>query len=166
MMTRIYPDPMALRTAGEITVDVERPVAFAFLQDAARLARCIPGCDDLRQLSPVQYAAVLTSRVAFMTLRFNAIIDVVRIDAPHTIEATITGDAVGLVGHVVATASVQLADEGDRRTAIRYVTDIALTGKLGGIGQPVFRATSARLAREFADNLKTALEAGRAETPA
>jgi carbon monoxide dehydrogenase subunit G len=157
---------MALQTTGEITVDVERPVAFAFLQDAERLARCIPGCDDLRQLSPERFAAVLTSRVAFMTLRFNVIIDVVRIDPPHAIEAKITGDAVGLAGHVVATASVQLAGEAAGRTTIRYVTDIALTGKLGGLGQPVFRATSARLAREFGDNLKKALEAGRAETHA
>jgi carbon monoxide dehydrogenase subunit G len=157
---------MALQTTGEIIVDVERSVAFAFLHDPERLARCIPGCDDLRQLSPERYAAVLASRVAFMTLRFNVIIDVVRVDPPQAIEAKITGDAIGLAGHVVATASVQLADEGDDRTTIRYVTDIALTGKLGGLGHPVFRATSVRLAREFGDNLKKALEAGRAETHA
>src|SRR5262245_33555947 len=157
---------MALQTTGETAVDVERPIAFAFVQDAERLARCIPGCDDLRELSPARYSAVLTSRVAFLTVRFNVIIDVVRIDPPNAIDAKITGDAVGLAGHVVATASVQLVEDGTRRTMIRYATDIGLTGKLGGIGQPVFRATSARLAREFGENLKKALEAGRAETHA
>lgn len=156
---------MALQTTGEITVDVERPIAFAFVQDAERLARCIPGCDGLRELSPARYTAVLTNRVAFLTLRFDVIIDVVRIDPPNAIEATITGDAVGLAGHVAATARVQLVEVEDR-TIIRYVTDIGLTGKLGGLGQPVFRATSARLAREFGENLKKALEAGRAETHA
>jgi uncharacterized protein len=158
---------MALQTTGAITVDVGRPIAFAFVQDAERLARCIPGCGDVRELSPGRYSAVLTSRVAFLTLRFNVVIDVVRIDPPTTIEATITGDAVGLAGHVAAAASVHLADHGERSTMIRYVTDIGLTGKLGGLGQPVFRATSARLAREFGENLKQALEAdGRPETRA
>jgi carbon monoxide dehydrogenase subunit G len=101
---------------------------------------------------------------AFVTLRFGVIVEVVRVDPPSGIEARITGDAIGLAGHVVATAGVELVEEGARRTTIRYATDIGLTGRLGGIGQPVFRATSAKLAREFGDNLKQALEADRAGT--
>jgi carbon monoxide dehydrogenase subunit G len=58
---------------------------------------------------------------------------------------------------VAAAAGVTLADAGSE-TVIRYTTGITLTGKLGGVGQPVFRATSARLAREFGENLKGALE--------
>jgi uncharacterized protein len=157
---------MALQTHGEITVDVARPVAFAFVEDARRLARCIPGCHDLNELSPGRYAAVLTSGVAFMTLSFKVIIDVVRQEAPSLLEAKVTGDAVGLAGHVVATARLELLDEGESRTMIRYVTDIGLTGRLGGLGQPVFRATSAKLAREFGENLKRALEAAHAESRA
>jgi carbon monoxide dehydrogenase subunit G len=157
---------VALQTTGETVVNVERPFAFAFVQDAERLARCIPGCENLRELSPARYAAVLTSRVAFLTLRFNVIIDVLRIDPPNAIEAKITGDAIGLAGHVAAAARVQLVDEGTGRTTIRYATEIGLTGKLGGLGEPVFRATSTRLAREFGENLKRALEATRAETRA
>jgi carbon monoxide dehydrogenase subunit G len=101
-----------------------------------------------------------------MTLSFNVTIEILRLDEPHTIEASITGDAVGLAGHVSATAAVRLADEGAARTAIHYTTDIALTGRLGGLGQPVFRATSAQLAREFGANLKRALEAQPTGTPA
>ena len=149
---------MALQTSGEVRVNVPRALAFDFLQDPQRLAACIPGCHDLRELGPNRYSAVLSSRVAFLTVSFRVTIEVTRIDPPHAIEATITGDAVGLVGHVVARAGVTLSEAGDRQTIVRYVTDINLTGKLGGIGQPVFRATSAQLAREFGENLKQALE--------
>ena len=154
---------MALQTSGEITVDVPRDAAFAFLQDPHRLAACIPGCRDLREIGPSRYAAVLSSRVAFMTLSFNVTIEILRLEAPDAIDAAITGDAIGLVGHVSATASVRLTDEGGQRTTIRYATDVALTGKLGGLGQPVFRSTSAQLAREFGANLKKALEAAPAK---
>jgi uncharacterized protein len=157
---------MALQTHGEITVDVARPAAFAFVEDARRLARCIPGCRDLKELAPDRYAAVLASRVAFMTLSFNVLIDVVRREPPSLLEARVTGDAVGLAGHVVATARLELLDQGEAHTIIRYVTDIGLTGKLGGLGQSVFRATSARLAREFGANLKQAIEAEHAESRA
>jgi hypothetical protein len=149
---------MALHTSDEVSVDVPRDVAFAFLQNPHRLAACIPGCRDVRNIDPNRYAAVLTSRVAFMTLSFNVTIELLRLEAPEAIDASITGDAIGLVGHVAASAAVRLIDEGAQRTTIRYTTDIALTGKLGGLGQPVFRSTSAQLAREFGASLKKALE--------
>ena len=157
---------MALDTSGEIVVDVDRAAAFAVVRDPARLARCIPGCQELAELAPDRYTAVLTSRVAFMTLSFKVTIDVVKIEPPLAIEARITGDAVGLSGHVVATASLHLAEAADRRTTIRYSTEIGLTGKLGGLGQPVFRATSAKVAREFGENLKAEIERGQAEPSA
>jgi len=149
---------MALDTSGEITVDVERTAAFAVVRDPARLARCIPGCGDLRELAPDRYSAVLTSQVAFMTLSFKVTIDVTKIDPPSTLEAKVTGDAVGLAGHVVATARLQLDAAEENRTTIRYSTEVGLTGRLGGLGQPVFRATSAMMAREFAANLKAEIE--------
>ena len=152
---------MGLRTAGDVTVDVDRATAFAFVQDPERLARCIPGCLDLRELSAGRYEAVLTSKVALTMLRFKVVVEVVKIEPPHAIDATITGDAVGLSGHVAATAGLQLAEQGERQTAIRYVADVGLTGRLGGIGQPVFRATSAQLGRQFGANLKAALEGER-----
>jgi carbon monoxide dehydrogenase subunit G len=151
---------MALETSAEITVAVDRAAAFAVVQDPVRLARCIPGCKDLQQLAPDRYSAVLTSRVAFMTLSFKVTIDVLRMEPPETLEARVTGDAIGLAGHVVATANMRLMEAGPQRTLIRYTTDVGLTGKLGGLGQPVFRATSAKLAREFGDNLKTEIERG------
>ena len=157
---------MALQTSGEISVDVPRGVAFTFLQDPHRLATCIPGCRDLRELAPNRYSAVLSTRVAFMTLSFTVTIEIVRIDPPYAIDATMTGDAVGLAGHVAANAAVRLTEDGEHRTVVQYTTDITLTGKLGGLGQPVFRSTSAQLARDFGANLKTALEAQRTGTTA
>ena len=157
---------MSLHTTGEISVDVDRETAFAVVKDPQRLARCIPGCEDLRELGPDKYSAVLTSKVAFLTLSFKVIIDVVRMDPPNAIDARISGDAVGLAGHVVASASVELTEAGERRTTIRYATDVGLTGKLGGLGQPVFRATSARIAKEFGANLKTEIERDGAHRPA
>src|SRR5689334_1910409 len=157
---------MALDTSGEITVAVDRSTAFAIVRDPFRLGRCIPGCSDLREAGPDRYTAVLTSRVAFMTVSFNVIVDVTKIDPPAALEAKITGDARGLSGHVVATARLDLADGSDANTIVRYATAVGLTGKLGSLGQPVLRATSAKLAREFGDNLKMEIEKGPAGSSA
>jgi len=155
---------MALQASGEITVSVDRLTAFAVVRDPVRLAGCIPGCQDLRELSQDKYSAVLTSRVGFLTLKFKVTIDVIKMEPPSAVEAKITGDAIGLAGHVQATAGVQLAEAGAGRTTIRYTADVGLAGKLGGIGQPILKARSVQLAREFGANLQAAIE-GRPPEP-
>lgn len=155
---------MALQTSGEVSVDVDRASAFEFVSDPLRLAKCVPGCRDLQEISPGRYSAVVTSKVAFIAVSFKVIVEIVKNEPPDVIEAKITGDAVGLAGRVVATAAMRLGRTGQARTAIAYSTDVALTGKLGGLGEPVFRAKSAELAREFATNLKAAIEKEPRET--
>jgi len=157
---------MALKTVGEVSVDVDRASAFGFVSDPLRLAQCVPGCHDLREISPGHYAAVVTSRVAFIALSFKVTVEIVKIEPPDVIEAKITGDAVGLAGRVVATAGLRLGGDVDGRTAISYSTDVVLTGKLGGLGESAFRAKSAEIAREFATNLKAAIEKEPRETHA
>ena len=149
---------MAVQTVGQVRVDVNRIAAFDFVADPVRLAQCIPGCKDLRELSPGRYSAVLTNRVAFITLSFKDIVEVIRMESPGRIEAKITGEGIGLVGRVVANAGLELAEAGPSETDIRYTANVGLTGKLGGLGEPVFRAKSAEVAREFGANLKAEIE--------
>jgi carbon monoxide dehydrogenase subunit G len=157
---------MALQTTGVVTVDVDPGAAFAFVQDPQRMAQCIPGCHDLSELSSGRYSAILTNKVSFITLNFKVVVEVVKIEPPTTIDAKITGESVGVAGRLAATAGVRLADAGNGRTAITYVTDVGLTGKLGGLGQPVFKAKSVQLGAEFAANLKAAMEKDAAQRQA
>ena len=149
---------MALQTSGQVRVDVDRTTAFDFVGDPVRLGQCIPGCTALRELSPGVYSALLTNEVGFITLRFKVTVEVVKVEPHSAIEAKITGETIGLVGRVVANAGLQLSEGGPSQTDIRYTATISLTGKLGGLGEPVFRAKSASVAREFAAKLKAAIE--------
>jgi carbon monoxide dehydrogenase subunit G len=58
----------------------------------------------------------------------------------------------------MGTAELHLADAGQGRTIIRHSSEIGLTGKLGSLGEPVFRAKSAEMTAKFAANVKAALE--------
>ena len=157
---------MALRTTGEVVVDVDRSTAFAFVRDPERLARCIPGCSNLQALPDGRYAAVLTGKVAFITLSFKVLVELVKVLAPDLIEARIVGDGIAVSGRVTATAGLQLFEQDEGHTRLRYEADVALTGKLGGMGEPAFRSTSATLAKDFASNLKAAIERGATEVRA
>jgi carbon monoxide dehydrogenase subunit G len=149
---------MAFQTSGNFTVDVDRKTAFGIVGDAVRVAQCIPGCTEVTELSTGRYSAVLTNEVAFITLRFKVIVEVVSTDPPNAIEAKVTGETIGLAGRVTATAGLQLSEDGPKRTDVRYTSNVALAGRLGGLGEPVFRAKSAEVARQFGANLKAAIE--------
>ena len=149
---------MAFQTSGEFTVDVDRETAFRVVGDPARVAQCIPGCTDLSEISPGRFSAVLTNEVAFITLRFKVIVEVVKMEPPNSIEAKVTGETIGLAGRVTANAGLHLAEAGSKRTEVRYTSSVGLAGKLGGLGEPVFRAKSAEIARQFGANLKAAIE--------
>jgi carbon monoxide dehydrogenase subunit G len=154
---------MAFQTTGKIRVDVSRHTAFDFVQDPIRLAQCIPGCKDLCELSPGRYSAMLTNQVGFMTLSFRVIVEIVNIAPPSAIDTKITGDSIGVVGRVVANAEVRLLEAGSH-TDVQYAATVGLTGKLGGLGEPVFRAKSAEVARQFGINLKSAIEGKLSDT--
>ena len=59
--------------------------------------------------------------------------------------------------YLSALHALELSEAGPNQTDIRYAANVGLTGKLGGLGEPVFRAKSAEVAREFAANLKAAI---------
>src|SRR5437870_12647404 len=123
---------MALQTSGQIRVDLDRATVFETVRNPVWLAQCIPGCKDLRELSSGRYSAVLTNEVGFITLSFKVIVEVVKVDPLRAIEATITGDALGLAGRVTANAGLELSEAGPNQTDIRYAANVGLTGKLGG----------------------------------
>lgn len=147
-----------MQTSGTITIGVPRRDVYAFVSDPKRLAACIPGCSDLRELEPGKYSAVLSNKVAFLAVRFDVVVQIVREEPNEAIDATITGNPVGLAGRLEARAGIRLADAADRATQITYSVELGLTGKLGGLGQPVFKAKSEELSRVFGANLKAAIE--------
>lgn len=151
-----------LKTGGEFTVAVPQERAFGFVSDPFAIATCIPGCSDLRETSPGKYAAKLTNRVGPISIAFDVTVELTRIEPPSAIDALVSGNAAGLGGRLTATATVRLEAAGASETKVAYTVDLGLTGKLGGIGQPVFRAKSDELSKKFGANVRAALESGAA----
>jgi carbon monoxide dehydrogenase subunit G len=131
-----------VQTGSEFTVAVSQDRTFAFVSDPFTLAACIPGCSDLREVCPGTYAATLTNRVGPISIIFEVKVELTKVDAPSAIDATVSSNASGLGGRLTATATVRLEALDAANTRVRYTVDLELTGKLGGLGQPVFRAKS------------------------
>jgi carbon monoxide dehydrogenase subunit G len=142
---------------GEIKVKAAREAVFEKLNNPRFFASCIEGISDLQEIDPTHFTAVLETKVAYIRFKFNISVEIAESDAPHRIVAKSEGTPMGIVGRLTSTSTANLTEE-NGETTIAYEIDVALTGKLGSIGQPVLRSKAKELERQFATNLKAAFE--------
>jgi carbon monoxide dehydrogenase subunit G len=145
-----------MRFSGEITVKARRDAVFASISDANVFASLIDGVSDFVPIDEKRFAAVLETKVAYMSFRFKVTVEFTQITPPHEIAAKIEGTPLGLVGRLTATTMTRLLEAGatGEETRIQYEIDTALTGKLGSIGQPVMKAKARDMEKLFAKNLQ------------
>ena len=151
-----------MKFSGELTVKAPRGAVFDALRDARFFASCVEGVRDLAEIAPDRYAAVFETKVAYMKFSFKVTVELTRADPPHQIEAKVEGAPLGVVGRLTATSVTTLSEVGDE-TRIAYAVDAALTGKLGSLGQPVLRAKSREMEKQFAARLQAAFDQSKAQ---
>ena len=101
-----------LNIAGEITVAAPREAVFKALSDARFFASCIEGVQDLNEIDPTHYEAVLETKVAYLRFKFKVGVEVTEMTPPDEIEAKVEGTPLGIVGRLTATASTLLTEAG------------------------------------------------------
>ena len=146
-----------MKISGEIKVKAKRAAVFDALCDARFFASCIDGVGELTQIDERSYAAILETKVAYLQFKFKITVQLLRAEPPSRIEAKIEGAPLGIVGHLAAATVTTLAEAGDE-TVISYTMDMALTGKLGAIGQPVLKSKAREMEKQFTRNLEAAFE--------
>ena len=144
-----------MKFTGDISVPAPRDAVYAKVRDARFFASCVEGVQDLNEIDPDHYTAVLETKVAYLKFKFNVAVEVTRADPPHEIEAKIEGTPLGIVGRLTARSLTRLEEE-NAGTRISYEIEAALTGKLGSLGQPVLRSKAKELERQFAERMRAA----------
>ena len=142
-----------MKITGELTVPAPQAAVFDAVQDARFFASCIDGVQELTEVDPTHYDAVLETKVAYMKFRFKLSVAVTRKEPPDTIEAKVEGTPLGMVGRITATSLTRLSQVGDE-TKIAYEIDAAITGKLGSLGQPVLKSKAKEMEKQFASRLR------------
>jgi carbon monoxide dehydrogenase subunit G len=143
--------------AGEVKVRAVRAAVFEKLNDAHFFASCIEGVSNLQEIDATHYTAILETKVAYIRFKFNITVEIAESEAPHRIVAKSEGTPMGMVGRLTSTSTATLTEDNGETTVV-YDIDVALTGRLGSLGQPVVRSKARELEHQFATNLKAAFE--------
>ncbi|MSP93825.1 MAG: hypothetical protein EXR00_01025 [Alphaproteobacteria bacterium] len=155
-----------MKFSGELLVaGTPREAVFDKLKDARFFAGCIEGVHDLVEISPTQYTAMFETKIAYIKFKFEVSVELTKADSPDSIAAKIEGKPHGIVGRLSAISSANFVEK-DGGTAIQYVVEANLTGRLGSIGQPVLKSKAKEMEKQFVQNLRAGFEGkGEARAP-
>lgn len=143
------------------TVHAPRAETAAFFVDIDRVATCVPGVEQVTEVEPGRYEAVLAVRLGPIRAAFQGTMALDASEAPSRLKAVGEGRdrATGSVAKVGFTADLTEDDPG--QTLVRAVADVALRGRMAQFGTGVMRAAAGELVTEFANCANATLAAAR-----
>jgi carbon monoxide dehydrogenase subunit G len=147
-----------MKFTGRVDIPAPRQAVFEKLRDAHFFASCVDGVQDVAEIDDRRYTATLETRVAYIKLKFAVAVEIVELDEPVRVVARVEGTPMGMVGRLTATSAANL-EEQDGGTAVNYELDVALTGKLGSLGQPVLKSKAKEMERQFASRIQAKFQA-------
>ena len=149
---------------GEVLINASRPRVWLALNNPEVLARCIPGCEEVRQLSPTETHVRVALKMGPVRARFvgKILMDEVIVDQGCTLHFEGSGGAAGFAR---GQSKVALSDQG-AATVLAYSASASIGGKLGQVGGRMIDASAKQMADQFFNALQASFTDGAVVTSA
>ena len=107
---------------------------WAMLDDPEALARILPGCESIVREAPDRFAAVIASKVRFMTIRSDVVATLLEADRPRHVRLQLAGRPRGLGGSFNVSIPFDIEALGPNRSRVAYSVSLDLSGSLAAFG--------------------------------
>jgi carbon monoxide dehydrogenase subunit G len=152
----------------ENVVEVDAPVdrVWALVNDIPRVAPCMPGAALTGVVDDQTYQGTVAVKLGPLRMSYKGTVVVEEVDqASHSARLAASGKDTKGAGTARATVQTRLEPIGSDRTRMSVASDVQLTGRVASFGRGgAINDVATRLFGEFADCLRTTLEA--VEAPA
>jgi hypothetical protein len=142
---------MEIKDSFRVSTPVED--TWKVLLDIERIAPCLPGA-QLQEVEGDEYRGVVKVKVGPITAQYKGAARLAEVDeAARRLVIDAAGRDTRGQGNAKATIAVQMAGDADG-TQVDVVTDLSITGKVAQFGRGVLADVSAKLMRQFVENLE------------
>jgi carbon monoxide dehydrogenase subunit G len=146
-----------MKLKGEYIFNGPREKVWELLRDPEVLATALPGTQSLTPVSENEYEGEMNVRVGPVAGLFSG--RVVASDEVPSESYTLTVEGKGAPGFAKGTGHVQLVDQGDGTTLMKYEGEMQIGGRIASVGQRLMDTASKSMIRQGLDTLNKALEA-------
>ncbi|MBJ2154947.1 CoxG family protein [Variovorax sp. IB41] len=149
---------------GEQWVQASREAVWRALNDPLVLAKCVPGCEEMRRVSETEIEARLLAKIGPVRAHFSGRIQMHDVVAPERCRIAFEGSG-GAAGMAKGESKVTLTED-NGGTRLSYTAEAAVGGKLGQIGGRLINASARKMADEFFQALNAQLAPSAPPAPA
>ena len=148
-----------MKMSSSFSVPEESVRVFELFLDAPTMRSCIPGCQDLLRVDDTHYSGRLVNEIAHV--RFDAAfsVEIVALDPPNEVRAVLKGEDRRLASSLKLDVVLRVCPEG-AASMVNYSMEIAMWGKLGRMGESIFRRTTVEVERQFVEAFTRACQGG------
>lgn len=140
---------------GSVTIPASPQQVWEALNNPEILRLCIPGCEEVQQISPEEMHARVSLRMGPVRARFAGKVKMTDIRPLQGYTLNFEGSG-GSAGFAKGHSAITLSAVGNN-TQLDYTAQATVAGKLGQIGGRLIDASSKQLADKFFANLKASL---------
>ncbi len=145
-----------MKVAGEYVFNGPREAVWELVRDPEVLATALPGTQRLNEVSENEYEGEMHVRVGPVAGVFSG--RVVASDEVPPESYTLSVEGKGAPGFAKGTGHVQLIDQGDGTTLMKYEGEMQIGGRIASVGQRLMDSASKSMIRQGLETLNKALE--------
>ena len=146
-----------MKIEGQYTFDGPREVLWELVRDPKVLAACLPGTQSLRQVGEHEYEGEIGVRVGPISGAFAGQLSVTNEVPPAS--CTLTVEGKGKVGFLKGVGNIDMTDQGQGKTLMKYTGDVQIGGKVASVGQRLFDSVSRGMIDQALGKLNETLQA-------
>jgi carbon monoxide dehydrogenase subunit G len=136
-----------MELTGDVVINAARTRVWMALNDPVVLTACIPGCEAVEQIGPLEKTARMMVKVGPVRAKFSGRIVMSDVIEAEKCAMTFEGSG-GAAGMARGRSQVELSDEGEN-TRLRYTVQASVAGKLGLVGGRMIDGAAKQMADQF-----------------
>jgi len=146
-----------MKLDGEYLFNGPREEVWKLVRDPEVLSTALPGTQSLNKISDTEFEGFMHLKIGPMAGNFAGKLVVSNEVPPES--CTLTVEGKGAPGSVKGTGHVQLIEQADGKTLMKYTGDLQVSGTLASTGQRMIEPVSKSMIRQGLETLDKALQA-------
>ena len=148
-----------MNVAGSYLLPGTPEEVWELLNDPARLAKCLPGCDRLEPDGPDRYKAAVRFALAAISGKYAGKLEIADKNPPRSMRLRLEGQ--GIPGFMTGEAQIELTEKSGH-TELRYAGEAQVGGMIASVGQRMIDLAARKLIQQFFENTAAQLKAAAA----
>lgn len=146
-----------MKVEGEYVFNGPKEEVWKLVRDPDVLASALPGTKSLEQVGENEYEGEMNVRVGPVAGVFAGKLTVSNEQPPES--CTLTVEGKGKPGFVNGSGIINLVEQGDGTTLMKYDGEVQIGGRIASVGQRMIDTTSKSMIRQGLETLNEALQA-------